>query len=242
MQIHVVQRGDTLWRISQRYGSTASQIALVNQLEDPNVLVVGQSLVVPETNREYIVQPGDNLWAIAQRYGTRIQALVETKSSNPAMIFIGQMLIMPFVSHSVQPGETLWMIAQRYGTSVEAIIQANQIANPSLIFPWQVLRIPANARPVTEVNAYTTRTNEEGRQEVLSLGMHFTYLTPFTYSIWQDGGISEMNEVPILNAARANRVAPLLVLTNFVGGKFNSDLAATVLRSPELQETLFRTS
>ena len=58
MKIHVVQRGDTLWRISQRYGATTSQIVLANQLEDPNILIVGQSLIVPETNREYIVQPG----------------------------------------------------------------------------------------------------------------------------------------------------------------------------------------
>lgn len=239
MQIHVVQRGDTLWRISQRYGSTTSQIVFANQLEDPNVLVVGQSLVVPEMYREYIVQPGDNLWAIAQRYGTTVQALVETNQiSNPSMIFVGQMLIMPFLSHTVQAGETLWMIAQRYGTTVEALIQANQIVNPSLIFTGQLVRIPAKTIPVIEVNAYTTRTNEEGRQEVLSLGTNFTYLTPFTYSIRQDGSITEMNEVPILNAARVNRVAPLLVLTNFAGGKFDSDLAAAVLRSPELQETL----
>lgn len=239
MQIYVVQRGDTLWRISQRYGSTTSQIVLANQLEDPNILIVGQSLVVPETNREYIVQPGDNLWAVAQRYGTTVQELVETNQiSNPAMIFVGQMLIMPFQSHTVQPGEALWMLAQRYGTTVEAIIQANQLADASLIFPGQVLRIPAKARPVTEVNAYTTRTDEEGRQEVMRFGTYFTYLTPFTYSIRQDGTITEMNEVPILNAARANRVSPLLVLTNFAGGKFNSDLVATVLRSPELQDTL----
>ena len=96
--------------------------------------------------------------------------LVETNQiSNPAMIFVGQMLIMPFQSHTVQLGEALWMLAQRYGTTVEAIIQANQLADPFLVFPGQVLRIPAKSRPVTEVNAYTTMTDEEGGRKCCAL-------------------------------------------------------------------------
>lgn len=239
MQIHVVQRGDALWRIARQYGSTINQIALANQLEDPNLIAVGQALVVPQTNREYIVQPGDSLSAIAQRYGTTVQALAETNQIvNSSLIYVGQMLILPVQSHTVQPGETLWTIAQRYGTTVSAIVQANNITNPALIYAGQVLRIPVSARPEIEVNAYATRTSEEGRQEVLNLGTHFTYLSPFSYHVLEDGNLTQISEVPILDAARVNRVAPLMVITNNTEEGFNSDLAAAILRNPDVQDTL----
>lgn len=55
MKIHIVKPGETLWRISQGYRTDINQIVLLNELADPNVLVVGQSLVIPEINREYVV-------------------------------------------------------------------------------------------------------------------------------------------------------------------------------------------
>ena len=44
--IYVVQPGDTLWRIARQYGVTAAQIAALNQIPDPDVLVVGQALLI----------------------------------------------------------------------------------------------------------------------------------------------------------------------------------------------------
>ncbi|WP_274364382.1 LysM peptidoglycan-binding domain-containing protein [Paenibacillus thermotolerans] len=239
MQIHVVSSGETLWLIARKYQTAIAQIAAANQLQNPNALVIGQSLVIPEPFRDYVVQPGDNLGTIARRNGTTVQALVEANQiTDPSLIFVGDMLTIPYRLHTVQRGETLWQIARRYGSTVEAIVRENSIANPSSIFPGQTLRIPSPARPVLEVNAYNTRTDEAGRQEVLYWGRHFTYLSMFEYSVRPDGTISTMNEAPVLEAAATNHVLPLLVLTNFAGGKFDSQLAATILRNPDLQNTL----
>ncbi len=46
------------------------------------------------------------------------------------------------MKHTVRPGETLFTIAGLYGTTVQAIVAANMLADPSLIFPGQKLRIP----------------------------------------------------------------------------------------------------
>ena len=240
MNIHVVQRGENLWLISQRYNVNMNQIATANQLENPNVLVVGQALVIPTPYQTYIVQRGDTLSAIARKYGITIQTIAETNQlADPSMIYVGQVLTIPVLYHTVQSGEALWMIAKNYGTTVEAIVQANNITNPSLVYPGQVLRLPERTKPTLDVNAYTTNTSEAGRQEVLSLGRYFTYLTPFTYAIKEDGTITTMNDEAILGAARERHVSPLLVLTNYSGGKFNSDLVATILQNPSLQDTLF---
>lgn len=44
--IYVVQPGDTLWSIARQYGVTVAQIAALNQIPDPDVLVVGQALLI----------------------------------------------------------------------------------------------------------------------------------------------------------------------------------------------------
>ena len=42
----------------------------------------------------------------------------------------------------VKKGDTVYKIAKRFGTTMEAIILANNLRNPNLIYPGQVLLIP----------------------------------------------------------------------------------------------------
>jgi spore germination protein len=96
MKIHVVQRGENLWLLSQRYGVSINQIITVNELANPNQLVVGLALVIPTPPLQYIVQYGDNLWLIAQRYGTMVQAIIqENQITNPSSIYPGQIIRIP---------------------------------------------------------------------------------------------------------------------------------------------------
>ena len=239
MRIHVVKSGDTLWAISQGYQTTMNQIILANELDNPNVLVVGQSLVIPENNREYIVQQGDSLWAIASRYGVTVQELaLYNNIADSSLIFVGQMLQMPFLSHTVRAGETLWALAQRYGVTINQITEANNIANPALIYPGRILRIPAPPKSMIEVNAYITRMSETGRRDVLSRGHLFTYLSPFSYKVGADGSLLNLQDSLVLQAANMTNTSPLLTITNEAEGSFNSDRAAAILRNPDVQETL----
>ncbi|WP_200411615.1 LysM peptidoglycan-binding domain-containing protein [Virgibacillus salexigens] len=239
MQIHVISRNDTLWNIANNYGSDVNQIGLLNQINNPNTLVVGQALVIPNAQLEYVVQSGDNLWAIAQRYQISVSELASFNNiTDPSLLFVGQMLQIPFLTYVIQPGDSLWAIANRFGVSVDDIVRENEIVDPSLIYSGQRIRISQPARPTTEINAYSTNTNQQGAQEVMAYGRLLTYLSPFSYHIQSDGGINELDDRPILQAAEATNTFPLLVLTNFVEGEFNSDVAASLLRNPELQETM----
>ncbi|QQE72706.1 glycoside hydrolase family 18 protein [Brevibacillus composti] len=69
MQIHVVERGQTLNAIAERYNTTAIAIAQANQIPEPDRLVVGQALVIPIVGSYYWVRPGDTLYMIGQRFG-----------------------------------------------------------------------------------------------------------------------------------------------------------------------------
>jgi len=81
---HVVQRGDTLWGLSRKFGVAVSSLIQANGLKNKNSLRVGQRLYIPrhtpQTTRtasasqsrqvvQYRVRPGDTLWQIAQRFG-----------------------------------------------------------------------------------------------------------------------------------------------------------------------------
>ena len=56
-------------------------------------------------------------------------------------------------TYTVQRGDTLSEIARMFGTTVQEIAQINNIANPNLIFPGQVLKILTNST----INASETR-------------------------------------------------------------------------------------
>lgn len=47
MQIYVVKAGDSLYALARRFGTTAEELARLNQIADPSRLVIGQSLVIP---------------------------------------------------------------------------------------------------------------------------------------------------------------------------------------------------
>src|SRR5690606_27868074 len=126
----------------------------------------------------------------------------------------------------------------RYNVTINEILQANQLESPSLIYPGQPLRIPRTPSTTIDVNAYTTQTTEEGRQEVLALGRYFTYLSPFMYSYRADGSLTELNENVLLEVANLNEVSSLLVLTNYSGNRFDSDLGAALLRNESMQNRL----
>src|SRR5690554_2439890 len=96
LDIYVVQRGDTMFTIAQKYGISPDEIVRANQWPDPNRLVVGQSLVIPTPFRRYTVRAGDTLYTIARRFNMTPEAIL---SSNPIpapyVIYPGQVLIIP---------------------------------------------------------------------------------------------------------------------------------------------------
>ena len=198
--IHVVQRGETLFRIAQQYGLSVNELAKLNSLVNPSNIKVGQRLLIsggdadvtplPATHR---VQPGETLRSIANFYGMSLDDLaLLNELANPNTIYVGQVLqiraedkpelpidnieltIQPtlvstieppateipqvanndiapeeseMLVHTVQRGETLFRIATRYGLTVNDLARANSINDPTLIYAGQRLVIPGFEPP-----------------------------------------------------------------------------------------------
>ncbi len=48
MKIHVVQKGDTLWKLAQKYGVNFEKLKAANsQLSNPNMLMPGMKVKIP---------------------------------------------------------------------------------------------------------------------------------------------------------------------------------------------------
>jgi spore germination protein len=75
MQIHVVQPGQTLYRLSEAYGVSIQSITDANELSAENSLVVGQALVIPIIGQYYWVEKGDSLYTIARKFKVTPQVL-----------------------------------------------------------------------------------------------------------------------------------------------------------------------
>jgi LysM repeat protein len=173
-QVHIVQRGETLWAIATRYGTTIDAVARANGLSNTRLIYAGQRLIIPTgagssssaaTSGTYTVVRGDNLSAIAARHGTTVNAIVQANGlANPSYIYAGQRLIIPggassgsssgsqtssggATTYVVRRGDTVASIAYRYGTTIAAIAQANGLANPGYIYAGQRLRIPSGGSP-----------------------------------------------------------------------------------------------
>lgn len=106
---------------------------------------------VPQPNTvTYTVQPGDTLSGIAAAYNTTYQSLADVNGiSNPNLIYPGQVLTISGnealapqqTFYTVKSGDTLSGIAAAYNTTYQYLADINNIQNPNLIYPGQVIKI-----------------------------------------------------------------------------------------------------
>ena len=156
--IYIVQKGDTLYSIAQKYNTTPNAIIDKNNLTS-TTLSIGQQLVIPADvestgNDEdvvdvntYVVQRGDSLYSISRAYGVSVDDLKRANNLTVDVLTIGQVLTIPTTTSNpsnlyvVQKGDSLWSIANRFNTSVNAIRMINNLTSDILSI-GQTLIIP----------------------------------------------------------------------------------------------------
>lgn len=126
---HIVQSGETLFRIALSYGLTTDELAQANNIIDTRRIFAGQTLYIPGVGATSTI--------------VETTPLV-TDSQQP-------------IYHTIQRGETLRTIATLYGTTEDALIHQNGLVNPNRILAGDVLIIGGEVQAV-EAAAVTTPT------------------------------------------------------------------------------------
>jgi tyrosinase len=95
---YVVQPGDTLSGIAEKFGVTLAALEAANpQITNPDLIFPGQVVHIPPKVKTYVVQPGDTLSGIAEKFGVTLAALeaANPQITNPDLIFPGQVVKIP---------------------------------------------------------------------------------------------------------------------------------------------------
>ena len=138
--IYTVKKGDSLWLIANKYGTTVDELKNANNLKS-NTLSIGQTLIIPKkkenTNKiSYVVKKGDSLWLIANKYDTTVEKIKSTNNLKSNTLSIGQVLVIPssseFITYTVKKGDSLWLIANKYNTTVDNIKKLNNLSSNNL--------------------------------------------------------------------------------------------------------------
>lgn len=138
--IYTVKKGDSLWLIANKYGTTVDKLKNANDLKS-NTLSIGQTLIIPEKKEStskisYVVKKGDSLWLIANKYDTTVEKIKSTNNLKSNTLSIGQVLVIPssseFITYTVKKGDSLWLIANKYNTTVDNIKKLNNLSSNNL--------------------------------------------------------------------------------------------------------------
>lgn len=133
MQIHVVQPGESIFQIAGTYNSQVNSIIQANELDAPNQLVVGQTLVIPIVGQFYFVQPGDSLFSIAEKFGIPYTELAAINNiSTEQVLPINFRLYVP--PPTKRPITSLGYVEPLGGSVSETLENATRKASPYLTY------------------------------------------------------------------------------------------------------------
>lgn len=150
---YVVQKGDSLYSIANKLGTTVAELKKENNLTS-NTLQIGQVLRIPtkeiyeEEENIYVVKKGDTLYSIATANNTTVDELKRINNLTSNILSTGQLLkipspLLPETTYTVKKGDSLYSIATKYNTTVDELKRINNLTS-NILSIGQVLKLPGD--------------------------------------------------------------------------------------------------
>jgi murein DD-endopeptidase MepM/ murein hydrolase activator NlpD len=161
--IYIVQAGDTLWSIAQRFDVTVPDLEAINNLTDPTIYV-GDKLVIPGlpglsgTLISEPVQYGQTLRSLSRQYQVGESTLIELNHLvSPSELYAGYSLTLLQQDNQVfwttrtglAKGETLLELAAQNKTDPWTLMQINGLSGTSGALPGDALYLPSDKSKTT---------------------------------------------------------------------------------------------
>ena len=163
---HKVQKGETFYSISRKYGLTIDELCAANGVKSTDLLKAGQELVIPEKTAAKAPEPPKTAPATPPAAVPQDAPKEEAKTANSPQ--------RKFDTYTVQKGDTLYRIAQVNGITVEELKSLNALEDASKLSVGQKLKIPVTivdtataslptlpaTQPVSDPRKYSTKKGD----------------------------------------------------------------------------------
>ncbi|MFN2233633.1 MAG: peptidoglycan DD-metalloendopeptidase family protein [Anaerolineales bacterium] len=161
--VYIVQAGDNLWGISQRFGVSIDELASKNDLSDPGQLTIGMQLVIPGLDglqgvlTTQDIPFGESLWSLSRRYEIPLGLMVRlNKYTSPESTAAGSSLILPEPDDeeksllpqgdrvTLESQQSLLEVSILQGTNPWDIMSRNELTSVWEALPGETLHFPGD--------------------------------------------------------------------------------------------------
>jgi len=139
--VYIVQAGDTLWDIAQRFGISPNELAQKNQISDPSQLQAGSRLIIPGLeglDGVLITRPvllGETTRSLSRQYQVPLDKLERLNHlTSPNELYVGSSLILPEPEDNTE-GNSFERVAMKAGRSFLELAITHQVN------PWSITSV-----------------------------------------------------------------------------------------------------
>jgi murein DD-endopeptidase MepM/ murein hydrolase activator NlpD len=155
--VYIVQAGDTLLRIADRFNVSLTELVTANPSINPDFLTEGQRIVIPGLNgvtgvlETEVISLGDSLRSLSRRTQVSDQQLKKlNRLVSPTELFVGTSVIVPTqeqqepLSSRISPstGESLLELAVKQGSDPWTLASINKLSGTWNTLPGDILYSP----------------------------------------------------------------------------------------------------
>lgn len=156
--IYIVEYGDTLSWIAQRFDTTLDQLMTLNDIQPDDMLRPGDRLQIPSLEgmqgvltTEYVAL-GSSLTSLSRRSQTDTAVLVKAnKLTSPSELFIGREIIMTIQENgsymttmpAIKPGQSFLEASVLSGKNTWLLAEMNGLASPTMGMPMDTYYMPS---------------------------------------------------------------------------------------------------
>jgi LysM repeat protein len=138
--LHLVEVGDNLFRIAQKYNSTVLEIWKNNPTIMDSIIIPGQVLKVP-TNIKPATSTSREVINSEDKMSAKPKPIIPSQKIDSSKI----------VYHEVEQGQTLYSISRNYSTSVEQLREWNKLGDNNIKLGQKLIVSPYGSVKVFEI-------------------------------------------------------------------------------------------
>lgn len=164
----------------------------------------------------HVVQSDETINSIADKYGVSVDRLIlDNGIKNHRKLVMGETIVIlkPEISYTVQEGDTLGSIADKYEITIFQLLRNNPfLSDREYIYPGEMIVISYEGNIIRSIatNGYAYPFID---RNVLRKTLPFlTYLTIYSYEVTSEGNINDIDDIDIIQTAKAYGVAPIMML------------------------------